>query len=153
VNVGTIRFASPLREFDLLRDMTRVASRLAGEGASAPTWTPPVDIFERDDAVLVDLEIPGVAPEAIDIQLDENVLVVSGERAFSPAEDAAARRVERAYGAFTRTIKLPANVQGDDITATFAHGVLRVTAPKTPEPQPRKIAVTVAPLEAATSEQ
>ena len=139
---------------DLLRDMTRLASRLGGEGASAPTWTPPVDLFESGDAVVVDVEVPGIAPEAIDIQLDENILTVRGERGFdSPTEDATARRVERAYGSFTRTIKLPAGVLADDITATFSHGVVRITAPKAPEPQPRRIAVTTAPVEATTPAQ
>jgi HSP20 family protein len=153
-HVGTIRWAAPFRELDLLRDMTRVASRLSGEGVSAPTWTPPVDLFESAEAVVVDLEIPGIAPDAIDIQLEENVLVVRGERTFEgPGEDSTTRRVERAYGHFARTIKLPTGVRVDDITATFAHGVLRITAPKSPEPRPRKIAVTTAPVEATTTAQ
>ena len=151
---GSIRFAPPFQEMDLLRDMARVARRLGGEGASAPTWTPPVDLFESADAVVVDLEIPGIAPDAIDIELDENVLVVRGQRSFAgPGEGSTARRVERAYGHFTRTIKLPVGVLADDVTANFAHGVLRITVPKAPEPQPRKITVTTAPVEAASSPQ
>ena len=153
-HVGTIRWAAPFRELDLLRDMTRAATRLCGEGASAPTWTPPVDLFERPEAVVVDLEIPGISPDAIDIQLEENILVVRGERVFEgPGEDATTRRIERAYGHFARTIKLPAGVKVDDITATVTNGVLRITAPKAPEPRPRKIAVTTAPVEAATPAQ
>lgn len=138
-----VRF-DPFREITTLReDMNRLFSRTLGDAPSAAsTWSPAVDIFDAADAIVLKAELPGLDASDIDIEVDENVLTLKGERRFEDhVEEGRYHRVERAYGAFQRTITLPQNVRADAITASVERGVLEVRVPKAEEAKPRRIAV------------
>ena len=140
-----VRF-DPFREITSLRDdMNRLFSRTLGDSAgsgSGNMWSPAVDIFDTADAIVLRAELPGLDAEDIDIEVDDNVLTLSGERRFEERlEEGRYYRVERAYGRFQRSVTLPQNVKADEISAAVDRGVLEVRVPKADEARPRKIAV------------
>lgn len=108
------------------------------------TWMPPVDIFETDDAFIVTADLPGLTKDDLEIDLENNLLTVSGERRFEKGtEDSGTkfRRVERAYGSFRRSFNLPSSVDAGKVEATFKDGVLTLNLPKAELAKARKIAV------------
>jgi HSP20 family protein len=105
-------------------------------------WEPALDISERKDAYLVTVELPGLKPEDLDITMEDGLLTIQGERQFtSESSEQQFHRVERRYGAFRRSITLPAQVQADHIEATFDNGVLQIVVPKAEEAKPKRIQV------------
>jgi HSP20 family protein len=127
-------------------EMNRVFNRAAGrtsDSASQVTraWAPALDIAERKDAYLVTVEVPGVSAEDIDVTLENNLLTIQGERRLSESAAERLHRVERAYGAFRRSVSLPTTVQPDAIQASYADGLLHLVVPKAEEAKPRKIAI------------
>jgi HSP20 family protein len=133
----------PFRDVMALREeVNRLFGRTLGEGAGAAVWTPAVDVFDTKDAIVLKAELPGMKPEDIDIEIDDNVLTIKGERRFrETVEDGRYYRLERSYGHFSRSLTLPQGVRGDQIEARFDQGVLEVRVPKSEEVKPRKIAV------------
>ena len=133
----------PYRDITAIRDeMNRMFSRSIGETAGGSAWTPAMDIFDRQDAVELTAELPGLTADDIEIEVDDNVLTVKGERRFEDTvEDGRYYRLERAYGQFSRSVTLPQGVKADEISADFDGGVLRVRVPKADEVKPRRIAV------------
>lgn len=114
------------------------------EGVSATTWTPAVDIYETADMIVMKAELPGVAREDIQIQIDGNTLTLRGERRFAKdVQEESYLRIERAYGSFHRSFTLPAGVQQDRVRALFKDGVLELSLPKAEEAKPKKIAIDV----------
>jgi HSP20 family protein len=115
-----------------------------GSGAVLRRWSPAMDLVETDDNFVLRADLPGVAEDDVKIELEDNVLTVSGERKASHEENKAGYyRVERSYGSFARTLTLPEGVDADSINASFDKGVLEVKIPK-PEPRkPRKVAIAV----------
>ena len=110
--------------------------------AMTTAWAPALDISERKDAYLVTVEVPGVEPEDLDITMEDGLLTIKGERQFtSESSEQQFHRVERRYGAFRRSITLPAQVQADHIEATFDNGVLQIVVPKAEEAKPKRIQV------------
>ena len=108
----------------------------------ATAWAPALDISERKDAYLVTVELPGVEAEDLDITMEDGLLTIKGERQFtSESSEQQFHRVERRYGAFQRSITLPAQVQADHIEATFDNGVLQIVVPKAEEAKPKRIQV------------
>ena len=96
----------------------------------------------RTEAVVLKAELPGLSAEDIDIEIDDNVLTLRGERRFEEVvEEGRYYRLERAYGHFQRSVTLPPGVKADEISANFDDGVLTVRVPKADEVKPRKIAV------------
>ncbi|MGH7339345.1 MAG: Hsp20/alpha crystallin family protein [Candidatus Rokuibacteriota bacterium] len=113
-----------------------------GEEVTNRGWLPPVDVRETEDALTLLVELPGIKREDVDITVEDRTLTVHGERKFEQdLERENYHRIERAYGTFTRTFTLPANVQADNVKATFADGVLTIELPKAEESKPRKIAI------------
>lgn len=109
-----------------------------------PGWVPALDVFEDEDKVSVQLEVPGMKKEDFDIALQEEVLTVSGERkADSENREGESFRSERIFGAFSRSITLPSPVKEDQVTAAYQDGILTVTLPKADEAKPRKIQVSL----------
>jgi HSP20 family protein len=139
---AVVRF-DPFRDVMSLRDeMNRLFSRTLGDGSSGTAWTPAVDIFDTKDAIVLKAELPGLSPDDIDIELDDNVLTLKGERRFQEeVEEGRYHRLERAYGTFQRSVTLPQGVQADKVTAEFDLGVLTVRVPKAEEVRPRKVTV------------
>jgi HSP20 family protein len=111
----------------------------------AGEWWPKVDFSETKDALVVKAEIPGVDEKDVAVSLQDQVLTVKGEKRHEKDEkDEQFHRVERAYGVFSRSFRLPAPVQPETVTATFKDGVLTVTLPKAPAAKG-----TVIPVKAA----
>lgn len=136
----------PFRDVNTLRDeMNRLFSRTLGDSrgaGAAQTWSPPLDVFETATEIVVEVDLPGLRPDQIDIEMDDNVLTISGDRAFQDKGDGGRfHRLERTYGHFQRSLGLPAGVKQEQISAEFEHGVLVVRVPKADEVRPRKIAV------------
>ena len=108
---------------------------------TATAWAPALDISERKDAYLVTVELPGVEPDDLDITLEDGLLTIQGERHFAhDSSEQQFHRVERRYGAFRRAITLPAQVQAEQIQASFDNGVLQIVVPKM-EAKPKRIQV------------
>ena len=107
-----------------LMDATRGGERTA-------LLRPSLDIEEREREYLISVEVPGVAQDNVDIQLQGRTLVISGEKSQEQREDSGTlHRVERSYGAFRRVLTLPDNANADHIDATFDRGVLRISVAK-----------------------
>ena len=114
-----------------------------GDSLVAADWIPPVDVTEDQEAEHVAAEVPGVPPESVTIQLENNVLTIRGEKVpEARREGQRAQRYERVYGAFERSFTVPGSVDADRITAICERGVLAVTLPKLERAKPRAIAVT-----------
>lgn len=145
--MSTITRWDPFRELNQLRDeMNRIFARPATEQATgaAPvsTWTPAVDVFDTAEAIVLKAELPGLTPADVEVQVDDDVLSIRGERRFAEnVEEGRYHRIERAYGAFVRTMSLPTGVRSDDITASFSDGVLEVRVPKAEQATPRTISI------------
>ncbi|NOZ22377.1 MAG: Hsp20/alpha crystallin family protein [Planctomycetes bacterium] len=106
-------------------------------------WSPALDISETDDAVTVKAELPGVDAKDVDLSLSGDVLTIKGEKKEEKEEkDRSYYRVERSYGSFSRTLRIPATVEPDKIEATFDKGVLSITMPKKEEQKGKKIEIT-----------
>jgi HSP20 family protein len=121
----------------------------------AMAWAPALDISERKDAYLVTVELPGVEADDLEITLEDGLLTIQGERHFAhDSSEQQFHRVERRYGAFRRSITLPAQVQAEQIEASFDNGVLQILVPKMEEAKPKRIQVRPgrAEIPAASSE-
>jgi HSP20 family protein len=124
---------------ELKREMERFFDRFA-EPVWEPfatmaggNWAPMLDVSETKDAMIVTAEMPGVDPKEIEIGLTGDLLTLKGEKEKRIEEkEERYHRVERTYGAFLRSVRLPMAVDGSKVTATFKNGVLVVTLPKTP---------------------
>ncbi len=143
-----VRF-SPSNE---LRRMQREIDRLfedfmpargAGNGdQETAVWAPRVDLTETDDAYAVHVDAPGMKKDDFNINWQDNTLTVSGERKWEAKDDRENFvRVERSYGHFFRSFRLPKAVNGDDISASYDAGVLTIRVPKTEESRPRRIEI------------
>lgn len=127
-----------------LRVFEDVMNRMFNEPTGVRPWTPPVDIVENENELLLTADIPGVRMEDIDIKLEEGTLSISGSRKFeSEKKEGGYHRIERAYGQFQRAFSLPDSVDAEKVTAAFDNGVLRVTLPKKEIAKPRTIKVSV----------
>jgi HSP20 family protein len=147
--MALIRF-EPARELASLQsEMNQLFSTFFGD-ATSPTngntrrWVPAMDLVETEDQFVVRADLPGLAEEDISIELEANVLTISGERKHEEkTEKEGFFRVERAFGTFARTLTLPDGVDADAIKAEFANGVLEVRIPKPEQRKPRKVAIGV----------
>src|SRR5438046_10312331 len=116
----------PFREFNVLHHRM---SDFLGKDWEAPTtaWNPSVDIFENDNEVVVKAELPGMNAKDIDVKLENNILTLQGDRRFEKEEkDENYHRVEREYGTLSSTFAVPTPVAGDNVTAEYKDGVLKV---------------------------
>ena len=108
----------------------------------APLAVPPIDLSETTDAVQVTMDLPGVKPDEIDIQINNNVLTISGQRQEEKEEKGKTfHRIERRSGSFSRSITLPTSVAQDDIDAQCKDGTLTITMPKTEAAKSHRIKV------------
>ena len=134
-----MRALMPWKGMDMLRnEMDRVFDRFLEprwyEFEPAGEWAPMVDVSETKDAIVVKAEIPGVEQKDINVSLQDQVLTIKGEKRQEKEEkDEKYHRVERSWGAFTRSFRMPMAVAGDKVTATFKAGALTVTLPKAAE--------------------
>lgn len=112
---------------------------------STTAWNPAVDIFENDNEVVIKAELPGMAAKDIEVRLENNVLLLRGERHFEKeAKEENYYRVEREYGTFSRSFTLPAAVDGDKVKAEYKDGVLKIVLPKKEEKKAKPITIAAA---------
>ena len=126
---------------DAFNDMLRPYGGDA-EGVSSRSWIPAVDIRETEDSLKLLVDLPGMTKENVNITVENNVLSISGERKLENEErNDTFHRLERSYGAFTRSFTLAPTVAADRVDASFHDGVLEITLPKAEESKPRRIAI------------
>ena len=145
----------PLMRWDPFRDITTLRARMnrileeslphATETEShAGSWMPPVDIFEKEDSLVLEAELPGLKKEDLDIQIENNNLTLRGERKHQmETQEQDYFRIERSYGTFVRSFSLPATIQRERITAAMKDGVLQIVLPKAEEARPKKVEVQI----------
>jgi len=127
-------------------------SSWSGEQASR-VWVPALDVLERHDAYVVQVELPGVEQSQIELSFEQNVLTIRGTKnsSFDSAKDGEMRvyAAERVTGSFERSIRLPEFVDGDRISADFRQGLLTITIPKAQAARARKIEIGINQMQAA----
>lgn len=126
-------------------DFNRALNPRAGqprEHVSTRVWSPTVDVYEDQDAIVIKADLPGVKQDDLDIELNGETLTLRGERKF---EDEQRRdnyvRIERQYGTFQRSFTIGIPVEGDQVRATFRNGILELTIPKAESNKPKKVQV------------
>jgi HSP20 family protein len=140
---------SPFRDVMGIRDeMDRMFdnffTRSGERGAFDTPWTPIVDIYETQDSVIIDAELPGMKQSDIEVNVTDNTLTIKGEKKQEKeTKEENFYRVERVYGLFSRTFTLPVGVHADKIKATYKDGVLKITLPKAEEVKPKLIPIEV----------
>jgi HSP20 family protein len=136
--------------WNVLDRLHRQVDQIFGDGFATPaaatdgsvSWIPSVDVQEESDKFVVRADLPGVEPKDISITSDNRILTLRGERHIERSSNQKGfERLERASGAFLRRFTLPINVQDDQIKARHINGVLEVTIPKVPAPEPRRVSV------------
>lgn len=138
----------PFRGAPTLQDqVNRIFSDVlerSGEESSLTSWAPAVDIYETEHELVVKADLPGVDPKDLDIRVENNILTIRGERKFEKkVNEDNYLRVERTYGAFSRTFSLANTVNSEAIKADYQNGVLTLTVPKREEAKPKQIKVNV----------
>ena len=139
----------PFREAVSLQEQaSRMFNDLFGpsrEESSLTSWAPAVDIFETAQELVVKVDLPDVDPKELDIRVENNVLTIRGERKFEKkVNEENYLRVERTYGAFSRSFSLANTVHTEAIKADYQNGVLTLSIPKREEAKPKQIKVNVA---------
>lgn len=148
--------ASP---FSLMRRMTEEMERLfqdfgsdfEGQGrGGSQGWSPSIDVIQADNKILIQCEVPGVAPNDVKVEVDNDTLIIQGERRSEREQnERGGQRSERQYGAFYRVIPLPDGVNPEQITARTQNGLLEITIP-TPQQRENRRSI---PVEGGTQAQ
>ncbi len=148
------RYRMPFRDIELMgKEMDRLwdtffeeapFSRLARRDDWASKWLPTLDLSETKNEFVVKAEVPGMSPKDIDISLNGGILSIRGEKKQEKEEkEENYHFIERSFGAFTRTVRLPAEVQSDKIKAAYKDGVLKITLPKSEESKRKEVKIKV----------
>jgi HSP20 family protein len=142
----TITRFDPFREFSVLNRLFGDAYLRDEDVAPRGNWVPPVDIFETEGRdLIIKVELPDVNREDVEVTVENNVLTLRGEKkAPADVKDEQFRRIERRYGAFSRSFTLPTSVAAAKVSADYKNGVLTVKLPFREEARPRTITVEVA---------
>jgi HSP20 family protein len=138
----------PIRELNSLQsEMNRLFNTVFDSPSGAPgnvmrRWMPAMDLVESTDHFVLRADLPGMSEEDVSIEFDDGTLTVSGERkAEHEDEKEGFHRVERSFGAFSRSLTLPQGVDPEAVTASFDRGVLEIRIPKPEQRKPRKISI------------
>ncbi len=143
----TITRIDPFRELATLQDrfnslFENFAEASGTEQLARGTFVPAVDVYEDEHNLVLKLEIPGVNEDDLNVSLENNTLTVSGERKFEKEEkEENFHRIERRYGSFTRTFRLPNTVDAEKVEAGYDKGILKITLGKRAEAKPKQIKV------------
>ena len=141
---------TPGRDIMSVRDdMNRLMNEFFGRSSGGDegtwfsgAWSPPVDIYETDTALVMKAELPGFSKDDIQIELKENSLVIKGERKREDeVKEGSYHRTERVYGAFQRSFLLPTTVDQGKVQAVYKDGLLELRLPKVEKAQPKRISI------------
>ena len=131
------------RLFNTLVDPSTPTSRSAS-GGPGPRWMPPMDLVETGEHYVLRADLPGLADDEVNVRFEDNVLTISGERtAEHDDQQDGYYRLERAFGAFSRSLTLPDGVDPDSVHAHLDRGVLEVKIPKPQQKKPRQVQITL----------
>jgi HSP20 family protein len=132
----------PTRDLDTLQtDVNRVFDAFFGD-RTARRWVPAIDLVETDDNFVLKVDLPGLEKDDVEIEVKDGLLTVSGERKAEHEERKDGyHRIERAHGAFSRSLTLPQGVDADQVQADFDKGVLEVRIPKPAERKPHRVQI------------
>jgi HSP20 family protein len=143
----------PVRELHTMQsEMNRLfntffdSPNAGGNGAQSPLrrWIPAMDVVETEDHFVLRADLPGLSEDDVNIELDDNVLTISGQRKSEHEQrNEGYYRVERAFGSFSRSLTLPEGVDAEGIEASFDNGVLEVRIPKPEQQKPRKVQISL----------
>lgn len=142
---------SPIRDIMSVRDeMNRLFGEVFGRTSGGQegswfsgAWTPPVDIYETDEALILQAELPGISKDEVTVELKDNTLVLRGERKRShEVKEENYQRIERTYGEFQRSFVLPTTVDQNRVMASFKDGVLELNLPKAEVAKPKRITIS-----------
>jgi HSP20 family protein len=112
------------------------------ESLTSGIWSPPVDIYETGDVIVMKAELAGLNKSDVSIEIKESTLILRGERKFEKdIKEENYHRIERSYGSFSRTFSLPQTVDSSKVTATFKDGLLEIVIPKIKEARPKQIEI------------
>ncbi len=126
----------------LQKRLNAIFNDFVGPDTSSASFVPAVDVYEDPEKLVLKLEIPGVKQDDLDIRLENQTLVIRGERKFESNEKAENfHRIERRFGSFVRSFTLPQTVDPESVTATMDAGVLTISLAKKAEAQPKQIKV------------
>lgn len=139
----------PFRDLVTLRErMNRLfedavsTARSEEKDMISSSWAPAVDIYEDENQLVLTAEIPGINEKDVEIKIEDNTLSIHGERTLEKeTREENYHRIERAYGSFYRSFTLPNHIDQDKIQAEHENGVLKISMPKRPELQPRKVKI------------
>lgn len=137
----------PFRELASLQDrfttfFENLSDVSAKDQLATGTFVPAVDIYEDEHNLVLKLEVPGLNEEDLNVSLENNTLTVTGERKFEKEEkEENFHRIERRYGSFTRTFRLPNTVDVEKVEAGYDKGILKITLGKRAEAKPKQIKV------------
>jgi HSP20 family protein len=138
----------PFRDLMAMQDrMTRLFDETLSriwkeEEMHRGVWSPPVDVLERKNELILKVDVSEVSQEEIDIKVEENTLVIRGERKFiKETEEETILKIERPYGTFHRSFTIPRAIDQERIKASYKDGVLRVVLPKRKEASPKQVSV------------
>ncbi len=141
-NLRSLLTADPLFLFQ--NRLNRLFDPFLEEALPLTNWVPACDIYETDKDIVVKAELPGLKKEEVFVSIENNVLMLRGERKFTDeVKRENFHRVERTYGEFLRSFTLPTFVDTTKILAEFKDGILMVTLPKREEAKPKQIEVKV----------
>ena len=136
----------PVRELDSLPgNINTLFDRFferPGNGGEGRRWIPAMDLVEKDDHLELRADLPGMSEDDVNVEIRDRVLTISGERKDEQEETREGyRRIERAFGRFSRSITLPDGIDPNEVEANFDNGVLVVTIPKPKEAEPKRVEI------------
>jgi HSP20 family protein len=146
--MGIVKYA-PFRDLQTMQDqMNRLLdmawNRNIGEELREGVWQPPVDIYEDEDSVVIQAEVPDIDQKDIEVRIEDNTLTLRGERKHNrEVKKENYHRVERYYGQFQRSFALPHTIDQEKVKANCERGLLTITLPKREETKPKQINVEV----------
>ena len=135
-----------ITRIDPFRELATFFENFAGPSGkdqlTAGSFVPPVDVYEDEHNLVLKLEVPGVEESDLNVSVENSTLTIQGERKFEKEEkEENFHRIERRYGSFLRTFKLPNTVDAEKVDANYEKGILKITLAKRAEAKPRQIKV------------
>ncbi len=134
-------YRNPWQELDTLSNRLQTVFGDGSNGRTGADWAPAVNVEETSEALYLTAELPGMTTEDLELEIENSVLTLRGEKSETRREDGKYHVWERHAGSFQRSFTLPRTVQADKIEAEFRDGILHVTMPKAPEAKGRRISI------------